>query len=264
MITSLQSLMIKNARFCLLALATPLFLLHGCGPVAQTPSERQAAEEPFEYIYALQLASNWGIVTRSGKAIYYTGRKTAADEMGVTLTSNEGTFRCLYKDTPNVHAAAVLFANPPTRVELNCGGIRLSIWDSAEESKKLVRAWKTMIAGMPIEYSGNPPGFEALAAAYRADPGAYIVTEEVRAYKVQAETAVQEKKLFHAVQRFRDALITSPWWPQGNFNLALIYSELELYQLATASMEKYLKLVPDAPNARAAQDKIYAWRGKTR
>ena len=26
-------------------------------------------------------------------------------------------------------------------------------------------------------------------------------------------------------------------------------------------MKKYLTLVPNAPNARAAQDKIYAWEG---
>jgi hypothetical protein len=36
----------------------------------------------------------------------------------------------------------------------------------------------------------------------------------------------------------------------GNFNTAVI------------EMKRYLLLVPDAPNTRAAQDKIYIWEGK--
>jgi len=31
---------------------------------------------------------------------------------------------------------------------------------------------------------------------------------------------------------------------------------------AIAAMERYLSLVPDAPNARAARDKIYLWKGR--
>jgi hypothetical protein len=32
--------------------------------------------------------------------------------------------------------------------------------------------------------------------------------------------------------------------------------------VAVAEMNRYLVLVPDAPNASAAQDKIYEWEGK--
>lgn len=217
------------------------------------------------YIYALQLARKWYLVQQcSYPYAYLTGADATTDEMGLTLTTpSQGTYRCLYTDTPN----PTVTRNPTVNrkgLQFNCGGTPILVQHlrSAEELKTLARAWKTAAAGIPREMAGITPAFESLAAAYRADPAAYVMTEETRALKVQAEAEVSEKRNFHAVQRFREALDLSPWWPQGHFNLALLYSELGLYHLATASMEKYLKLVPDAPNARAAQDKIYAWRVK--
>jgi hypothetical protein len=43
--------------------------------------------------------------------------------------------------------------------------------------------------------------------------------------------------------------------------LALIYSELGLRSRAIAAMRRCLRLLPDAANARQAQDKIYEWEG---
>lgn len=62
-----------------------------------------------------------------------------------------------------------------------------------------------------------------------------------------------------ASERFADALKLAPWWPQGHFNLALIYGELGLNARAAGEMRRYLRLAPDAANARQAQDKIYEW-----
>lgn len=178
------------------------------------------------------------------------------------MSSNEGVFRCLYKDNPNPHVSSRPMAMRPTFILFKCGGQELKVWDTAAESETLAHAWRTMAAGIPKESPLIAATFDGLASSYRADPAAYVMSEETRALKVQAETYVREKKPFFAVQRFREALTLSPWWPQGRFNLALIYGELELHSMAIAQMEKYLKLVPDAPNARAAQDKIYAWRAK--
>lgn len=260
--------MMRNPRLYLLALAPALFLLPGCTPAAHNAAASpatQAAEEPLEYIYALQLARRWQLVQQcSYPYAYLTGADATTDEMGLTLTTpSQGTYRCLYKDTPN----PTVTRNPTVNrkgLQFNCGGTPILVQHlhSAEELKTLARAWKTVAAGIPEHSPERAAAFEALAASYRADPAAHVLTEETRALKVQAETEVREKRNFHAVQRFREALDLSPWWPQGRFNLALIYSELNLYHLATIEMEKYLKLAPDAPNARAAQDKIYAWRSK--
>ena len=54
----------------------------------------------------------------------------------------------------------------------------------------------------------------------------------------------------------------APWWPEGHFNEALVLSELRYYGKAIEHMKKYVALVPDAPNARAAQDKIYVWESE--
>lgn len=35
-----------------------------------------------------------------------------------------------------------------------------------------------------------------------------------------------------------------------------------LLSFLAAAMERYLALVPDAPDARAARDKIYPWKGR--
>ena len=51
----------------------------------------------------------------------------------------------------------------------------------------------------------------------------------------------------------------APWWPEGYFNRALILGELNRFAEAMREMKRYLQLAPDAPNARAAQDKIYEW-----
>jgi hypothetical protein len=55
-----------------------------------------------------------------------------------------------------------------------------------------------------------------------------------------------------------------PWWPEGHFNRALVLAEVERYTEATREMRKYLLLFPDAPNARTAQDQIYAWEDKVK
>jgi regulator of sirC expression with transglutaminase-like and TPR domain len=81
---------------------------------------------------------------------------------------------------------------------------------------------------------------------------------------VQAEAAVQAKNWSKAAFSFREALLIAPWWPEGRFNRALILGEMGDYAVAAQEMQRYLLLVPGAPNARAAQDKIYVWEDRSR
>jgi predicted TPR repeat methyltransferase len=76
---------------------------------------------------------------------------------------------------------------------------------------------------------------------------------------VQAEGAVRDKKFNDAANLYGEALKVAPWWPEGHFNRALVLSETGDYDTAMREMKHYLQLAPDAPNARAAQDKIYDW-----
>lgn len=83
--------------------------------------------------------------------------------------------------------------------------------------------------------------------------------EEANKYKVQAEGAVRDKAFDDAADLYVAALKIAPWWPVGHFNRALVLGETGDYEMAKREMNYYLRLVPDAPNARAAQDKIYEW-----
>jgi predicted Zn-dependent protease len=85
------------------------------------------------------------------------------------------------------------------------------------------------------------------------------IPEEAYRYKVQAEGAVRDKAFGEAADYYAKALKIAPWWPVGHFNRALVLGEAGDYALARREMNYYLQLAPDAPNARAAQDKIYDW-----
>jgi hypothetical protein len=101
--------------------------------------------------------------------------------------------------------------------------------------------------------------FAAVAASYRSSRSATAIPEEVRRYRVMAETAVRDMRFADAVDSYLDGLRIAPWWPEGHFNAALVLAELHFYDDAIAHMRNYLALVPNAADARAVQNKIYAW-----
>jgi tetratricopeptide (TPR) repeat protein len=101
--------------------------------------------------------------------------------------------------------------------------------------------------------------FDAALPAYRAAKVKPPLPETARKYKVQAEAAIQDKDFNGAAGLLRQALKIAPWWPEGRYNLALVLGETGGRAEAAVEMKRYLALVPDAPDAREAQDKIYVW-----
>jgi tetratricopeptide (TPR) repeat protein len=104
--------------------------------------------------------------------------------------------------------------------------------------------------------------FDEQAKFYRDAPVKPIPGEDVRRYQVQADVAVNEKRFQDAANLYGRAVDIAPWWPEGHFNAAVILGDLRQYDKAIDQLPKYLTLVPNAPDARAAQDKIYAWEGE--
>lgn len=104
--------------------------------------------------------------------------------------------------------------------------------------------------------------FDKAAQAYRQAATKPEFTEAARKYKVQAEDAVSEKAFEDAADLYGEALNVAPWWPEGHFNRALVLSEIGDFETAVTEMNRYLLLVPEAPNVRAVQDKIYIWERK--
>jgi tetratricopeptide (TPR) repeat protein len=103
--------------------------------------------------------------------------------------------------------------------------------------------------------------FAWIAATYRAASPKPQVPEAAYRSSVIAAAAIREKRFFDAANAYEDAVKAAPWWPQGQFNAALALGEVRYYNEAIDHMRKYLALVPNAPDARAAQNKIYAWQG---
>lgn len=92
---------------------------------------------------------------------------------------------------------------------------------------------------------------------------AEAVPESLRRLIVQADALRQEKNYTAAAAVFRKAIRQDPVaYPAAHFNLALLYEMLSDYPHAIESMQRYLLLQPQAADARAAQDKIYAWEMK--
>ena len=90
------------------------------------------------------------------------------------------------------------------------------------------------------------------------------IPEAARRFKVQAEGAVHDKDYGAAAEFYGQAIGVAPWWPEGHFNRALVLSNTGDYELAIVEMKRYLELMPDAQDARAAQDKVYEWEPKVK
>lgn len=101
--------------------------------------------------------------------------------------------------------------------------------------------------------------FAEVARKYREQTNKPALPEEGRRWRVLAESAVQKGYWVDAALLYECAVEIAPWWPEGHFNSAIILAELKLYEDAIAAMKRYLLLVPDAPDARQAQDRIYEW-----
>ncbi len=104
--------------------------------------------------------------------------------------------------------------------------------------------------------------FEKAAVGYLAAADKPELPLEARRLKVQAEDALREKRFEDVSDLYGEALVAAPWWPAGHYNRALVLSELKEYPDAIVEMKRYLRLAPEADNARAAQDEIFKWEAK--
>lgn len=106
--------------------------------------------------------------------------------------------------------------------------------------------------------------FERMAQEFRSRTSPPEFPEEARRFRVQAEVAVREKRFEAAADLYEEALGVAPWWPEGYFNHALVLAETGDFRSAVRSMNRYLKLAPNASDSRAARDKVYEWEAKIR
>ena len=113
----------------------------------------------------------------------------------------------------------------------------------------------------PAESAADTAAFDKAVTFYRNRSVKPDLPENARRFKVQAEAAVREKRYDDAIHLYAKGLAVAPWWPEGHYNRALLLGEAGRKPEAVREMKKYLQLEPSAPDARAAQDKIYEWGG---
>ncbi|HVE13497.1 MAG TPA: tetratricopeptide repeat protein [Elusimicrobiota bacterium] len=132
--------------------------------------------------------------------------------------------------------------------------------DVQERMAAALAGWSAAIQAAQAAHGA----FDAAVQTYRAAAVKPELPEEARAFKIQAEAAVREKRFGDAGDLYYEGLLIAPWWPEGRYNRALLLAEIQDYVAAAQEMKRYLALVPDAPNAREAQDKVYEWDGKAK
>ena len=106
--------------------------------------------------------------------------------------------------------------------------------------------------------------FKRIADNYQILTEKPTFSEEQRKYIIQANALNDNKDYQSAIQYYDKAIALNPVsYPAGYYNLALIASLAGDYNYAILNMKKYLLLLPNAPDAREAQDKIYGWEALT-
>ena len=102
--------------------------------------------------------------------------------------------------------------------------------------------------------------FKPLAMQFSNSDSKPSVSEEQRKFIVQANLFSEQKEYNKAIAMYKKVIdVNSTAYPAAYFNLALLYAQVSLFDMAILNMNKYLLLVPDASDARASQDKIYEW-----
>jgi regulator of sirC expression with transglutaminase-like and TPR domain len=85
------------------------------------------------------------------------------------------------------------------------------------------------------------------------------LSDEVTRLRLLAEDATEHKKMSDALEDYLAGVDADPTWAQGWFKAALLYAEQQDYDDAVFSMKHYLILLPDAPDAAAAKEKLLSW-----
>ena len=171
-----------------------------------------------------------------------------------SLPKNKVTSNFLYRN----------WADPPPSVCLLCDTPPPTCSaDCVQKAQTFAAAFNTLRA---FARDANAPlrTFTQRAATWRAMATKPPIPEEVRAQRLVAEDSFKANKPDEALAHYENGVLLYPTWPEGNFNAALIAGDLGYYAAAIEHMQAYLELVPEAPDAQAARDKILIWQTKAK
>ena len=123
--------------------------------------------------------------------------------------------------------------------------------------------------GRPVNCTGNVEysqpeldKFTQQTAAWRAMATKPAISDELIKKRLLAEDAIEHKNLRAAALYYEARVALDPTWAQGWYNAALLYAEQQDYFDAAVRMNHYLILLPEAPDAATAKEKLLLWEAK--
>lgn len=217
--------------------------------------------------------------TPTGKVIYQLELKD-----NITVSNH----KLVFKTKKGIKSVSMTYGKISIGAVSGSPEKRLHVGDSLSLAKRDIRgSGGSLLAGVDIEasnkqiedlyemfmdYQGFPIAemyekelkeFQVIADVYRNTPDKPTVTEDQRRFIIQANSLNDEKLYSKALAQYKKAIEINPVsYPQAYYNMALIAALDKDYKYAIFNMKKYLLLLPDAEDARAAQDKIYEWEIK--
>jgi tetratricopeptide (TPR) repeat protein len=142
----------------------------------------------------------------------------------------------------------------------------LTFWIDQKDAQLFAEAVNRLAfearGGNATKQAADFADFQTRAKVWRTLAAKPDLPEAAKRHKVLAENAVEEKDWDKAIDEYEEALTIDPYWPEGQFNAALLCGETGSFSDAITHMKYYLELVPDAPDAEAARNRIIIWRDK--
>jgi hypothetical protein len=137
-----------------------------------------------------------------------------------------------------------------------------TLWCENSESERCAKA----LADVLFVYRARVRGmreadrlFGEVLAKYKHPAQRPPLPEDVRKFKIQAEFAVDQKKLADAINYYTQGVVGARWWADGYFNLALLHAEVKNFPEAIRVMKRFIALQEGTPDARRAMDMTYRW-----
>jgi len=232
----------------------------------------EPAQSPMTLAQARTLVHDRLLRNADGESMYYSNGDKRGRLSDVRITPNEITFvvdgSVIHEPLRNLAISYRSDLAGDRTLLFNGGEVPphgfVILFETSYTLAQVERIWQAF--ALLSRYAGGPPpidqdpAFQAVAARYRSEAAKPAFPESARKFKVLAEDAVKHKRFQDAADLYGSALQAAPWWPDGHFDRALILGELGEYTAAAHEMQRYVALVPNAPDARAARDKIYIWQ----
>jgi hypothetical protein len=140
-------------------------------------------------------------------------------------------------------------------------------WKTQTDAQRAADAINRLIYEAQL---GPPPAddltaFTAMVKGWQANPATvHPATEAINKYRILAEQGIKDGDPIAAITNYEAGVADSPVWAEGWFNAAIIYEQLGEFGAAADRMRRYLILMPDAPDAAAAREKLVVWDDKAR